>query len=155
MNTVIVYASRKGNTQRVAVEIARHMLERGTVEIHEVSEAPLTLPPADLYIFGAPTEGHSVMPAMTDYLKRLDDSTLAGKPVAVFDTRIDWPRILSGSAADGIAKRLREAGAMVVINPESFIVDKKPELLPGELERVGPWTAELALLIEPRLPVAV
>jgi flavodoxin len=155
MKTVVVYASRKGNTRRVAEEIAKHLRTRGSVEMYEVSEAPFRLPEADLYFFGAPTEGHAVMPAMTDYLKRFDDEPLAGKPAAVFDTRIDWPRILSGSAADGIAKRLREARASLVVEPESFIVNKDPELLPGELERVGPWADQVGSIVEPVVPVPV
>jgi hypothetical protein len=43
----------------------------------------------------------------------------------------------------------------IVIEPESFIVDKTPNLLPGEIERVARWADEVAALVEPRVPVAV
>jgi len=49
-----------------------------------------------------------------------------------------------------IAKRLRAAGARLVVAPESFIVSTKPELKPGELERAGRWALEVVATIDGR-----
>ena len=46
-----------------------------------------------------------------DYLARIDIHWSMGRAAAAFDTRLDWPRLLSGSAADQIANRLAALGA--------------------------------------------
>jgi hypothetical protein len=51
--------------------------------------------------------------------------------------------VLSGSAAQTIARHLREAGATVVVPAESFIVSMKPRLERGELDRATSWAAGL------------
>ena len=145
MKSVIVYASRSGNTRRVAEELGRALAdEGGVVEVYEVGAAPVPMPEADLLLVGGPTEGHGATPAMVKFLDRLAEEPLAGRSVAAFDTRLAWPRFLSGSAAEGIAKRLRAYGAHLVVAPESFIVSTKPELDPGELERSGRWALDVA-----------
>ena len=154
MKTVVVYASRSGNTRAVAEEIGRALAARGEVQLFEAGEAPARLPDADLLFVGAPTEGHSVMKPMVEYLDRMESSSVAGRQTVAFDTRLDWPKLLSGSAAEGIARRLRSAGGNVVVQPESFIVSRKPELLPGELERVRLWAADVARVVDGRLPAA-
>jgi flavorubredoxin len=154
LKSVVVYASRSGNTRRVAEEIARALGERGEVELYEVADAPDRLPSADLLIVGGPTEGHSVTPPMVEFLERVDRASVADRAAVAFDTRLAWPRILSGSAAEGIAKRLRNAGARIVVDPESFIVDTKPELKPGELERAGSWARDVIGRLGVRAPVA-
>jgi hypothetical protein len=63
---------------------------------------------------------------------------------AGFDTRLRWPRWLSGSAATGITQRLGRAGARVIAPAESFIVSTAPLLEPGEEERATAWAASLA-----------
>jgi hypothetical protein len=72
--------------------------------------------------------------------------TIARRSVAAFDTRLAWPMILSGSAAAGIADRLGELGGDLVAPAESFIVDRTPQLKPGEIERAEEWGRELARL---------
>jgi hypothetical protein len=67
---------------------------------------------------------------------------LAGIQAAAFDTRLDWPRWLSGSAADRIADALRDRGASV-LSMESFLVTMKPELEDGQLERARAWGSSL------------
>lgn len=153
MNSLVIYASRSGNTRRVAAEIGRALSEHGRVQVFEIDEAPDQLPDADLIIVGGPTEGHGATPPMVEFLDHLGSKTVAGRQVAAFDTRLPWPRLLSGSAAEGIAKRLRAAGGRLVYAPESFIVDRTPELRPGELERAGRWATDVALEVEARLPV--
>jgi len=154
MKTLVVYASRKGNTRRVAEEIGRVMADRGPVELFEVGDAPSRLPPSDVVFIGGPTEGHSASPPMLEFLDRLAAESMSGRMTAVFDTRVAWPRILSGSAADAIAQRVAALGAVIVGTPGSFIVSMKPELRPGELKRSATWARELSAKIDTELPAA-
>jgi menaquinone-dependent protoporphyrinogen IX oxidase len=149
MNSVVVYATRKGNTKLVAQKIADVLGERGSVELCDVDRAPADMSRFDLVVIGGPTEGHGVTPAMNAYLDRLDEATLRARPSAAFDTRLAWPRVLSGSAAEGIAQRLRGAGALMAAGPESFIVSTKQELASGELEHAAHWARQIAQAVSP------
>jgi flavodoxin len=151
---LVAYASRKGNTRLVAERIAAALRQRADVELIDVENAPRGLPDAELIVVGGPTEGHGVTHPMVQFFTNLGAGALAGRAAAAFDTRIDWPRLLSGSAAVGIANRLREAGAEVIAPPESFIVNAVPELLPGELERVDPWALSILEKAEESLVAA-
>jgi len=153
MKTLIVYASRKGNTRRVAEEIARSLAGDGSVELLDVSDAPSRLPASDILFIGGPTEGHAASPPMVEFLDRLAAESIAGRTTAVFDTRLAWPRVLSGSAADAIAQRVRAVGAVLVGSPGSFIVTMKPELKAGELERAAKWAREISARVDERMPV--
>ena len=150
MKSLVIYVSHKGNTQRVAEVIGEVMSSHGVVDVLPVEEAPPIMEEdVDLLVVGGPTEGHGVTPDMSAFLQRLDAASVRGRAVAAFDTRVNWPRILSGSAADGIAKRLEAAGAMVIGPQGSFIVSTEPELLPGELERAREWAESVARSVVP------
>jgi flavodoxin len=145
MKSLVVYVSHKGNTQRVAETIGDELRLKGNVEVVPVEEAPSVMEAdVDLLVIGGPTEGHGMTPDMSSYLDRLDIASVRARPVAAFDTRINWPRLLSGSAASGIAKRLESAGARVMGPEGSFIVNTEPALLSGELERARAWAESLA-----------
>ena len=150
MKSLVVYASRTGNTKVIASLIADSLGERGEATLADVGHAPTDLGQFDLVIIGGPTEGHGMTPAMSAYLERLDANKLRDKPIAVFDTRLAWPRALSGSAAEGIARRLRSGGALLAAPPESFIVSTKPELKPGELEHADRWARQVTQIVQPR-----
>ena len=64
------------------------------------------------------------------------------------------PRWLSGSAAIGIKRRLRDLGAKQAAEPISFFVaaDKVPALGAGELERAEAWAGSL---VEAQAPAAM
>ena len=144
MKSVVFYASRKGNTRLVAEAIAEGLRARGSTEVVSLDDGPATIDEgADLIAVGGPTEGHGMTEAVVRFLDSIS-SVGAARAAAAFDTRVNWPRLLSGAAADGIAKRLQGLGAQLVVPPESFIVSIKPELLPGELERARTWGASLA-----------
>ena len=157
MNSLVVYATRTDNTRRVAAAIADALRTRGSVELVAAEAAPTALPHGtDLLVVGGPTEGHGMTDAIKRFLDVVDLTAIDGTAVAAFDTRLRWPKLLSGSAAEGIAERLRADGAEVIVPPESFIVTRKPELEPGELERAAAWAATVADATERRkaaLPV--
>jgi flavodoxin len=148
MKSLVIYTTRSGNTKPIAEAIAETMRSRGDVEVFDADRAPIPLPDSDLIFIGGPTERHRLTPSMGRFLDRLTPGSLRGKAAAVFDTRAQWPRFLSGSAADDIAKRLRAADAHLVAQPESFFIRVDHELgyllESGELTRSATWAAEVA-----------
>jgi len=107
MNAAVIYATRTGNTKRVAETIAATLRETGAAELFSVDEAPPDLGSFDLIVIGGPTEAHGTTPPMTNYLDRVNRASIQHRPVAAFDTRLAWPKVLSGSAAGGIARATR------------------------------------------------
>ena len=140
MKIAIVYWSRSGNTRLIAEAVADSLRPSGAVDVMQVETADLE-PDIDLLIVGAPTEGHGIPAPVRTLLDRLP--RLTGMRVAAFDTRLDWPRWLSGSAARGIADRLEKAGGRLVAPPESFIVTREPKLREGEPARARRWARSL------------
>ena len=102
----------------------------------------------DLLVIGGPTEKHGITEAVARFLDRMGPDSLRGIAVAAFDTRLRWPRWLSGSAASLVVERLTKLGARVVVPAESFIVNMKPTLEPGELSRAAVWAGSLADRVE-------
>jgi hypothetical protein len=78
------------------------------------------------------------------FFERLPAHALRGLDAAAFDTRLDWPRLVTGSAASGIRRRLVDAGANMVLPAESFRVCDRPTLRHGELERAPIWARQVA-----------
>lgn len=149
MKSLVVYVTHKGNTQRVAEAIGDVLRQQGLADVLPTDKAPSALDAdVDLFVVGGPTEGHGMTPEQRAYLDGLEPATLRGRASAAFDTRINWPRLLSGTAADGIARRLREIGARVIEPAGSFIVNAEPALLDGELQRARAWAAEIAAGVE-------
>jgi len=156
MNSVVIYGSRHGNTRKVAEAIAGELGQYGRVQVMSADDAPDYLPvPTDLVVVGGPTEAHRMTEPMTKFFARVPNGGMAGIAAAGFDTRVRWPRILSGSAGAGIVARLRSRGASVIAKEESFFVTgvtpshvDDPVLEPGELERAAAWAASLAAKLE-------
>jgi flavodoxin len=144
MHSLVIYATTSGNTRLVAESIAEALSARGPVDLHAVGDLGAALPDADLVVIGGPTEGHAMTRPMTSMLDRMPATAWQGRAVAAFDTRLRWPRFLSGSAAVDIAARLASAGARVVAEPESFMVSMQPRLEPGERERAATWALRVA-----------
>jgi flavodoxin len=148
MQSLVIYTTTSGNTRSIAEAIAEALSARGPTDLVSVDSAPADLAAADLVVVGGPTEGHGLTPPMTRFLDRVPDESWTGRAVATFDTRLRWPRLLSGSAAADIAKRLDAAGIRPIVPPESFIVTMKPELEPGERERAAQWAGEVARAVD-------
>ena len=152
MNSIVIYASHFGNTRTIAQAIADELKASGNVQLLRVEDMPGTLPPGtDLVVIGGPTEGHRMTEPMAAFFGRLAPGVLASIAAAGFDTRLRWPRWLSGSAGHGITEKLEEAGARVIVEPESFFVKNagttehsNVELDAGEAERATLWARTLA-----------
>lgn len=138
MNAVIVYDSKFGNTERIALAIAGAL--GGAKAIRIDSSAPFELRGVDLLVVGSPTQGWNATPALQTFLKNIPAQQLRDLPVACFDTRFDKPRWLTGSAAQRIASKLRAAGATFIVPPESyFVIASEGPLKVGEIERAIAW----------------
>lgn len=153
MNAVVVYDSKFGNTEELARAIAERLAAARLVSAAEAGTFDLT--GVDLLVVGGPTQVHGVSPALRDLLDRLPDDALQSASAAAFDTRYDASRLLTGSAAMGIARRLKRKGARLLARPESFFVttDKGP-LADGEVERARTWAATLLARAETGLEPA-
>jgi flavodoxin len=144
MKSVVLYASHSGNTERVARRIADALNAHGPVDLVDVGTGLAVIgDDVDFVVVGGPTEGHGMVPEIVAFLDGLAEGALAGRAAATFDTRLNWPRWASGSAAAGIRHRLEQAGARRPIPSESFIVSMKPEISDSELERAATWASTL------------
>jgi hypothetical protein len=157
MRSLVVYESWFGNTRRIAEEIAAALAQEGELELVTVDEVLPLLEDVDLLVVGAPTHVHGLSSkrsregALTQgahgepgigvrgWIDALPDGA-GGPRAAAFDTRANKPTWLVGSAARGIARRLRDQGYRLAIEPQSFFVQGTPgPLEEGELERASEW----------------
>jgi len=172
MRAVVVYESMYGNTHLIADAIGAGLRTAFDVRILPVSQArPEVIADADLVVVGGPTHVHGMSRASTRKaaVKAADKPAggltvepdalgpglrewfgwLGRYPVraAAFDTRMHGPAALTGRAANGIARHLREHGFDVVAEPESFLVTKQDRLEPHEQDRAREWGTTLAAAI--------
>jgi hypothetical protein len=162
MRSLVVYESWFGNTRRIAEEIAASLAHEGQVDLVSVDEPLPSLEEVDLLVVGAPTHIHGLSSkrsregALTQgahgepgigvrgWIDGLPDGAW-GPRAAVFDTRANKPVLLVGSAARGMAHRLRRRGYTLATEPESFFVQGTPgPLEEGELDRAAEWGRGLA-----------
>jgi flavodoxin len=155
MNSLVIYGSRYGNTEKVAAAIAAELGQHGEVRMVSSEDAPaIVAEKIDLVVVGGPTEAHRMTEPMAQLFDRVGEGWLAGKAAAAFDTRVRWPLFLSGSAAAGIVRKLEAAGAAVISPPMSFFVGGTPTVLEqGELAQATAWAASLPSKLESKKPV--
>lgn len=150
MKAYVVYASKYGNTEKVAKAIAS-VLPKSTT-CRELSKAELSqLKPGDILIVGSPTQGGQPTTEMKHFVSKLPG--LKGVKAATFDTRFAIPdqklgiRVLMrtiGYAAEKLSRVLKGKGA-TLLAVEGFIVsDIEGPLRTGELERAKGWARDLA-----------
>lgn len=148
MAILVVYDSAYGNTSKVAHAIGDGL--SGSTEVRQLKELdPRHLPSFELMIVGCPTQGGRPTGAMTAWLEALPVAVIAGKKVAVFDTRLasteqnGFLRLLMsmiGYAAPKLERTLRHKGADIIGSPKGFIVTgREGPLQSGELERAEAW----------------
>ena len=146
MNTLIVYDSQFGNTERIAQAIAGTLRSFGRAQAVRVDPAhPVSFQGVDLLILGCPTQGFRPTPAMQSFLGNVSYQSLSGLAVACFDTRFRG-RLWKSSAAPRMARQLRTMGVEPIVPPESFFVKtmkKEGPLLTGEVERAATWARML------------
>jgi flavodoxin len=152
MKMLVIYDSVFGNTQEIALTIAAE-LETTAVPLGDVT--PEILSSLDGCVFGSPTRGFRPTEGITKLLKGLPNNHLANIKAAAFDTRILLDTINSkvmrflinkgGYAAKKISKTLQKKRAILVTEPEGFLVTgEQGPLKAGELERAAAWAKDIA-----------
>jgi flavodoxin len=153
MNSIVIYASRYGNTRKIAEAIADALRQSGTAQLFAAEEAPAVPPEGtDLVVIGGPTEVHGMTKPLAAVFDRFAPEALLGVVAAAFDTRLHGAHWLTGSAGAGAVKKLQHAGARMIAPAESFFVRNEegaeksegPKLEPDELERATQWATSLA-----------
>ena len=159
MHSLVVYESLFGNTKLVAEAIAGSLADFGDSRALNVDALSATdLGEAELLVVGVPTHAWGLRRRRTWVPKPSDvqPRTLVrewlptvpegdGRPFAAFATRLDQPRVLTGSAAGGVARRLRRRGWSQAVTPASFVVRSSDgPLVDGELDRARRWAENLA-----------
>jgi hypothetical protein len=178
MQALVVYESLYGNTAAVGQAIAASLRAHGLkVDVGPVSKIdPSEAAGVELLVVGGPTHAHGMSRASTrktavdDKANTYAEPTVApglrewigdlppgaGRLAAAFDTRIDKPVLLTGSAAKGIARRLERRGCLLIVRPESFLVSTGNQLLEGETAHATRWGRQVAQgsrrLRQPELP---
>jgi hypothetical protein len=171
MGALVIYESMYGNTRRVAEAVAAGLGEHLRVDVVEVSRAAMTIQPdLELLVVGGPTHIHGMTTTRTrssaaerasgqlvspsiglrEWLEQV--APVSGSTsAAAFDTRIDAPKVLTGSAAGGYTKHLRRLGFEIISEPRSFLINTKaPQgdaLGEGELEAARAWGRALGAAI--------
>jgi flavodoxin len=169
MKALVVYESMYGNTRAIAEAIAEGLGGSPVRAVHEAGEAPEQ---RDLLVVGGPTHMHGLTTALSRRLAAeaaKEDGHAALEPgvtaevglrawlrdlvacegirAAAFDTRLDRSAALTGTAARGIARRLRGRGYEVVATESFLVQDAEGPLEDGELERAREWGEQLARLV--------
>lgn len=169
MRSIVVYESMFGNTHEVAERIAANLEELGEVRVTATKKiTPAEVGDVQLLIVGGPTHLHGMTskasrksaaqtaeedptidlddefggPGLRGWIKDLPDGD--GRFCAAFDTRAHKPEILTGSAARGIARRLRHHGYAELLEHESFTLDGNGPMTEAELQRAHDWGRALA-----------
>ena len=171
MRALVVYESMFGNTHTVAQHIAEGVgtvFETTIVPVHDATSGLIAA--ADLVVIGGPTHVHGMSSersragavdqaaqdddleldpdafgeGLRDWFGGLSDDAGSGHLAAVFDTRVHASALLTGQASRGITKRLRTHGFDMVVDGESFFVDKSNHLEAGEADRATAWGRTVA-----------
>jgi hypothetical protein len=172
MKALVVFESLYGSTAAVGEAIAASLRAEGVpAEAMPVDHVdPDAAEGVELLVVGGPTHMHgmsrestrkagakdekntygepTIAPGLRDWFERIPPGE--GRAAAAFDTRFDKAVWMTGSAAKGIAKRLKDGGFRLMAEPESFFVTPKNALAEGEVDHATAWGASLATRIPAR-----
>lgn len=165
MKALVVYESMYGNTRHIAEAVTDGLRSSITTELVLAGDTrAVDLDDVQLVVVGAPTHawglsrGRTREAAVMDAAKHPDhhrESVPLGPGVrewlrelkqqdtrrgVAFDTRLDKPKLFTGSAARTIQRGLRAAGFSTFGEPHSFTVTGMAgPLTLGEVERARQW----------------
>ena len=157
MKALVVYESMYGNTKQIAEAIADGLSHSMDVKIFEVGVAPSETSGFDLIAVGGPTHQFGLSRKSSREQAAADaDRPLISAGIGIrewigglqkvktgaalaFDTSIRKPN-LPGSAARGVAKRLKRLGYRMLLPGEMFLVEGGTgPITDGELDRARAW----------------
>jgi len=135
MKSMVVYDSNFGNTKMVAEVIA---LELNTRAILVSNFDNKLLKNIDLLVAGSPIIGWKPSERMGKFLNSLKPGQLKGIKAISFDTRVNL--FIHGDATKKISKKMEEAGAKIIAEPNyCFVKGKEGPLVDGEVEKAIKW----------------
>jgi flavodoxin len=174
MKALVVYESMFGNTRLIADAVADGLRSAATTVVsraHDVTAAQLA--DVDLVVVGSPTHAwgmpshHTRVGAVRDVEKHPDHELAAGATesgvrewlatlpkevgafAAIFDTRINKPKVITGTATRSLRRKVLQHGFTLIDDPQSFVVvDTDGPLIEGELARAREWGEALVALLE-------
>jgi flavodoxin I len=142
MKAVVVYDSKYGNTEKIAVAVGAEIGGR-VLLVNEVKLADLN--ESDLLVIGSPTHGGWYTEGIKQFLDSLP--ALEAASIAVFDTRTQ--KSLFGFAAPRMVRSLEKNGWNPTVPPGGFVVlGIKGPLKEGEIERATAWARAITLNIK-------
>jgi flavodoxin I len=147
LNSLVVYDSVSGNTEKIAATVAKTLGAFGEVKTLRAGDAsPGSIKSIDLLIIGSPTRGGRPLPAVKEFTDNLAPDTLKSVKFAVFDTRLTAGRVrIFGYAADRLEAALKAGGAVSAAPPAGFFVKGNTgPLQEGEEERAAAWARQAA-----------
>ena len=116
---------------------------------------PVEVKGVDMFVVGCATQGWKLIPTIQSFLEYVSRERLRTLRVACFDTRFWLPRWMNGSAAKVRARKLREKGVPLLVEPECFFVKgTQGPLRDGELARAAAWVRTLIKEVEAPSPEA-
>ena len=143
---LVVYDSMFGNTVKIANSLAAGLKNDGVdADIVKADAVKVDeLGGVDLLCVGSPVHAWNMTKAVKEFLDGLKGTAgLAGKRAFAFDTKMKTR--FSGSAADKIEKKLKDAGFVIAKRNETAIVKaKEGPLEEGAEEAFTQIGAELA-----------
>ena len=150
MKVLIVYdtVSVSKLTGTVAQTIGETLKESGveadSFYVGDVDKA--TVKNYDCLIAGGPTMAFRASKGIAQFLGGLLSGEFGGKRAAAFDTQVQM--VISGNAAKGIEKRLKNLGFAIFTSPLVVYVEGKGkntwQFKTGELEKAKNWAKEAA-----------
>lgn len=145
MKTLVVYDSVFGFTEEIAKAIGSGIA--GDVKVIRFTEIkPGDIESADLLVIGSPTQGGRMLKPLQTWLDNLLETTVKGKKIAVFDTRVPagWVKIFS-FAGPRMAAVLKKKGASLIGEPQAFFVKAaKGPFVDGEEARAKAWGTRIS-----------
>jgi flavorubredoxin len=150
MKVLIVYdtVSPSKMTMTVAQTIGETLKERGievdSFYVEDVDKS--TVKNYDCLIAGGPTMAFRLSKGIAQFLNELKSNEFKGKRAAAFDTQLQM--VVSGNAAKGIEKKLKNLGFAIIKPPSVVYVESKGknvwQFKTGELEKAKNWAQEAA-----------
>ena len=144
MKAFVVYDSKWGNTEKVALAIAAGIgkeakaAQVGAVKLDQTESV-------ELLVIGSPVIGGRPSKPIQEYLKTIAQTSSTKLRIATFDTRMTMKFAQKfGFAAVKMADQLKEQRNTLISEPMGFIVKgQKGPLAEGELDRATLWGKEL------------
>ena len=145
MKVLLVYDSKYGNTEKVALALERGLRSRAGVDVQVLSQQKASeddFQGRDLWIIGSPTRWGGPTFRMRTLLDNAVKYEGKGAKAILFDTRY---KSMQGGAVDRMQSMLQKGNVKVLLPPMSFFVSTaKGPLLEGEEGKAESWGKEIA-----------